>query len=281
MLDSATHRKLALQAAREAIVLLENNDKTLPLPKTEGMSVGLVGPMANNSKVMIGGKADYQSAFITTLLAGVTTKMASFGSESDVGYAQGSAVTKGSDPEAGLLAAAVTLASEVDYTIACVGIDATIEHEGTDRTTIGLPPTQLELLQAVATTVAKVARKKLIVVLVNGGPLSVDWLKEATTASPPLVHAVVEAFDGGQSAGTALADILWGDESPSGSLPFTLYPENFTSQVPLTNMSMRPYLEHPGFNPGRTYRESSHLRIQMTPLPALACPPSAGVCMSL
>ena len=86
--------------------------------------------------------------------------------------------------------------------------------------------------------------------LVNGGPLSVDWLKAAVTASPPRVHAVVESFVLGQSAGQVVAEVLFGVTNPSGSLPFSLFPEDFVNQVALTNMSMRPG----GHNPGRTYR---------------------------
>jgi hypothetical protein len=92
--------------------------------------------------------------------------------------------------------------------------------------------------------------KSLIVVLVNGGPVSIDWLRRQVGVPGSTVHAVVEAFDGGQSAGQALAEVLFGDVNPSGVLPFTLYPEAFVDKVLMSNMAMRPG----PMNPGRTYR---------------------------
>ena len=87
---------------------------------------------------------------------------------------------------------------------------------------------------------AAVGPRRLIVVLVNGGSLSPDWVK----ANCP---TVVEALEGGQSGGTALAEILAGDISPSGVLPYTMYPTEFLSQAPHQDMSMRSGV-------GRTYR---------------------------
>ena len=146
-------------------------------------------------------------------------------------------------------AAAVKLASSSDVTIACVGIDGSIEHEGADRASIGLPTGQLSFLQKVATASAS-GGGKLVVVLVNGGPLAINWLKNASSCgnSNCAVGAVVEAFEGGQGAGTALGSVLFGDHNPSGILPFTIYPEEYVNDVELTDMSM-----HAG-GVGRTYQ---------------------------
>ena len=51
----------------------------------------------------------------------------------------------------------------------------------------------------------------------NGGPLSIDWLKASLDATPPIVHAAIEAYDLGQSAGQVVSEVLWGDTNPSGS----------------------------------------------------------------
>jgi beta-glucosidase len=134
------------------------------------------------------------------------------------------------------------------------------EHEGADRTTLGLPAGQLELLQQVKAA----AKGPVVVVLVHGGPLSSDWAHAHA-------DAVLDAIDGGQSAGTALASVLFGETNPSGTsvsvrsgtcqtlrssswfgvgtgmLPYTLFPEAYASQNDFTNMSMRA-------SPGRTYR---------------------------
>ena len=288
VLDSPAHRELALASAREAVVLLENNDHTLPLPKrwkeedngdekttmkNSPMVVALVGPMANNTAVMMGGKPDYHSSFTVSILEGVRRKAAALGGAAavSVAYAQGSGVSGDIDP--GAVEVAAQVAARADYTVVCVGIDASIEHEGEDRTSIGLPPAQAHLMARVVAAVNEAGKGRVIVALVNGGPVSSDWLRNAslpapavvgpaaigprnptpTAAAPPAprVHAVVEVFDLGQSAGTAVADVLWGDSNPSGALPFTIYPEAFVDMVPLTNMSMRPAA---GVNPGRTYR---------------------------
>ena len=87
---------------------------------------------------------------------------------------------------------------------------------------------------------AAVGPDKLIVVLVNGGPLSVDWIKHNCPT-------VIEAFEGGQSGGQALAEVLSGRTAPSGVLPYTMYPEHYLSQVVHWDMSMRK-------PPGRSYR---------------------------
>ncbi len=110
--------------------------------------------------------------------------------------------------------AALALARKADVTLVTVGIDYTIEAETLDRTSLGLPGNQLALVQA---AVAAVGASKVIVVLCNGGSLSVDWIKAN-------VPTVVDAFEGGQSGGTALAQILFGDVNPSGVLPYTVYP---------------------------------------------------------
>eukprot|EP01043_Picozoa_sp_COSAG02_P023663 COSAG02_NODE_1269_length_13533_cov_7.935016_18_plen_272_part_00 len=96
---------------------------------------------------------------------------------------------------------------------------------------------QSELVQ---TMMAAVGPEKLIVVLVNGGPLSVDWIKHNCPT-------VIEAFEGGQSGGQALAEVLSGKTAPSGVLPYTMYPEHYLSQVVHWDMSMRK-------PPGRSYR---------------------------
>ena len=87
---------------------------------------------------------------------------------------------------------------------------------------------------------AAVGPAKLIVVLVNGGQQTIDWIKHN-------VPTVVEAFEGGQSGGQAVAELLAGEVAPSGVLPYTLYPEGYLNQVVHQDMSMRNA-------PGRSYR---------------------------
>ena len=117
----------------------------------------------------------------------------------------------------------------------CVGIDSTVEGEQKDREQIDLPGAQGALVRRVVA-----ANARTVVVLLNGGPLAVDWVRDN-------VATVLEVFEGGQSAGTALADVLFGDVNPSGMMPFTVYPADYVNQVSMVDMSMRA-------GPGRTYR---------------------------
>jgi len=119
VLDSPAHRQLALEAAQQAIVVLENNRQTLPLLKSPALSVAVVGPMADNPTVMKGGKPDYTPSFITTILQGITAKAKAFGS-SKVAYAAGSDI---SSPLAGGIKEASHIASVADITVICIGID--------------------------------------------------------------------------------------------------------------------------------------------------------------
>lgn len=248
-LDSPAHRALALEAARRAIVLLSNYDGTLPLsspgPGRPTSSVAVIGPLADDAASLAGGKPDYHPSFTVTHLEGIRARMARFGGAPT--YAPGCESVRECSEKAIELSVRAAAASET--TIAFVGIDGSIEREGVDRTTIGLPPAQMAMLKRVTAA----ARGKVIVVICNGGPLSIDWLRAASTPTDgdtrgdPTVHAVIEAFELGQSAGTAVAEVLFGDVNPSGALPFTIYPESFVKSLDMQDFSMRS-------SPGRTYR---------------------------
>lgn len=92
---------------------------------------------------------------------------------------------------------------------------------GGDRKTIGFPGVQEDLLRAV---VAAVGPNRTIVLLLNGGPLSSDWLKAT-------VPTIVEVYYPGQAAGTAVAETLLGSNNPGGVLPYTVYPEGYINEV--------------------------------------------------
>jgi len=114
------------------------------------------------------------------------------------------------------------------------------ESEAMDRTTLGLPGVQLLLLQRVAASLKPGAR--LVLLLINGGPIAVVWCAQH-------VHAILEAWYPGAVGGAAIADLLFGVTSPSGRLPLT---------VPATLDDLPPYLDlDMASPPGRTYRYSS------------------------
>lgn len=102
-------------------------------------------------------------------------------------------------------------AASSDYVIAVMGINKSIEKEGKDRTDLGLPIDQVNYLKEIYSI-----NKNVIVVLVAGSSLAINWI-DAT------VPAIVEAWYPGESGGTAIADVLFGDYNPGGRLPFTFY----------------------------------------------------------
>lgn len=145
-----------------------------------------------------------------------------------------------SDTE-GQIERAVRLAQRSDAVVLCVGINQNLEGEemnvkskgfaGGDRTEVDLPDTQRQLIARIAQL-----GKPVVMVLLNGSPLSV-------TEEHEKVNAVVEGWYGGQAAGTAVADVLFGDYNPSGRLPVTVY--RSLNQLPdFSDYSMK----------GRTYR---------------------------
>ncbi len=137
--------------------------------------------------------------------------------------------------------AAVDAAKQADVVVAFVGLSPELEGEempvhvkgfdGGDRTSIELPAVQEKMLEAVAST-----GKPLVVVLMNGSALAVDWAKQHA-------NAIVEAWYPGEEGGTAIADVLTGTTNPAGRLPITFYAST-KDLPPFDDYSMA----------GRTYR---------------------------
>jgi beta-glucosidase-like glycosyl hydrolase len=278
------HADLALRAAREAITLLRNDASILPLSlsttltatatatatttTTTTTTLALIGPLADDAAVMEGSKQDYMAAHIVGVKEGIETFLKGHSSGMRVDYAPGLHTVKDADTSAAAYKIAVDKAVAADIAVLVVGIDGSVEAEAKDRPNVSLPGAQEQLLKDVAAGRSKKAKRKtekgengaggndgdadrgMIVVLINGGPISCDWLRDTTHNI-----AVVEAFEGGQSGGTALAETLFGANNPSGVLPYSLYAENATLEnvVPFTRFDMRPN----GSYPGRTYRFST------------------------
>ena len=198
---------------------------------------------------MEGAKPDYDAKHIVGVLEGLTA----LASSSTIDYSSGLLSVKDNNTLTKEYEKAVAIASEADVAIVVVGIDASVERQALDRTDVLLPGAQQQLILDIAQNRAAAGHTKqggMVVVLINGGPISCDWLHTSTL----LPIAVVEAFEGGQEAGTALSATLYGFNNPSGVLPYSLYYENATvdSVVPFDKFDMRPE----GTYPGRTYRFS-------------------------
>ncbi len=215
--DSPAHRALALEATRKSIVLLKDDGGLLPLRR--GLRrVAVIGPNADDVEVLLGNYNGTPAAPVTPL-AGIRAKVAA---GTEVVYARGSEVALGTaTPDAHLLDSAVAAARRADVAVLCLGLSPRLEGEdlpvsvpgfaGGDRTSLDLPAPQEALLEAVVAT-----GKPVVLVLLNGSALSINWAAEH-------VPAIVEAWYPGQAAGTAIADVLFGDYDPAGRLPVTVY----------------------------------------------------------
>ncbi|KFK25328.1 hypothetical protein AALP_AA8G098500 [Arabis alpina] len=230
---SSGHRKLALEAARQGIVLLKNDHKLLPLNKNRVSSLAIVGPMANNISNMGGtytGKPCQRKTLFTELLQYV--KKTSYASGcSDVSCDSSSGFGE-----------AVAIAKGADFVIVVAGLDLTQETEDKDRVSLSLPGKQKDLVSSIAA----VSKKPVILVLTGGGPVDVSFAK-----TNPKIGSIIWIGYPGETGGQALAEIIFGDFNPGGRLPMTWYPESF-AKVPMSDMHMRANSSR-GY-PGRTYR---------------------------
>jgi len=217
--DSEQNKALAKETALKSIVLLKNEDNLLPLKKDVG-TVAVIGPNSDESFVLLGNYNGTPSDPITPL-RGIKEKLAGI---SEVIYAQGcnwAAGLQQQRPDEELKAEAIEAAKKANVVIMCMGITPRLEGEelrltidgfrGGDRTRLDLPDVQQELIKEI-----HALGKPVVLVLLNGSALAVNWENEN-------IPAIIEAWYGGQAAGQALADVIFGDYNPGGRLPVTFY----------------------------------------------------------
>ena len=220
VIGSAKHRAVALKAAQESIVLLQNRDHLLPLDKTKLKRLAVLGPYA--ARVVLN---SYNGTPCKTVsaLEGIRDRL---GDAVEILHETASAKNQEEQsktynvklPDLTLVDKEVELAQKADAVILCVGTDYRIETESRDRKSLGLPIEQEELVKRVLAV-----NPRTIVVQMSAGPLTVPWLKEH-------VPAMLQAWWGGEEGGHALADVLFGDVNPAGRLPHTVYASE--AQVP-------------------------------------------------
>jgi beta-glucosidase len=212
VIDSPAHRQLALRSAQESIVLLTNRNNFLPLDRNNLKTIAVIGPFADFAQTGPNYTGLY-SVFVKPL-DGIKNKV---GAGTRVLYARGSGILETDNPEASY-AEAVAVAKQADVAILFVGINEILEREGIDRNYLNLPPVQLQLIRRVLD-----ANPRSVIVLQNGGPVSLALGGGA--AGQPLLDppAVLDMFWAGEEGGTAIADVLFGDYNPAGRLPYTVY----------------------------------------------------------
>ena len=202
--------------AAESIVLLRNQNHALPLSTSTG-SIAVVGPLANDAADQLGsnvpiGQSVVAEARTVTVLQGIKNETP----HATVRYAQGCDALCTSTAGFG---AAVAAAKSSDLTVLAVGEPASYSGEASSRAHIDLPGQQQALIQAVAAT-----GKPYVVVLMNGRPLTINWLADNAPG-------LVEAWQPGTEGGNAVADVLFGKVNPSGKLPVT-FPRD-VGQIPI------------------------------------------------
>jgi len=211
------HQQLALQAARESIVLLKN-DGILPLKAGQYKTIGVLGPNAHDSQVLQGNYNGLPAAVVTPL-DGIIARAFP---DANVMFSPGCPLIGEENPQQW---AASELIDYADLLIVVLGLNAEMEGEegaggGTgDRGDLALPAVQQHLLEQVHAT-----GKPFILVLLNGSMIAVNWAQEHAPA-------IVEAWYPGEAGGTAIAEVLFGDYNPAGRLPVTFY--RSTEQLPL------------------------------------------------
>lgn len=239
---NASNRSVARTVAARSMVLLKNDGNLLPLRK-DVKSIAVIGPLADSAKDMIGSwSGDGRAEDATTLLSGIKGKVSA---GTKISYARGTDVLGESDEA---FAEAVRIAREAEVVVVAVGESAEMSGEAASRSSLDLPGRQLDLVKALHAT-----GKPLAIVLMNGRPLSINWI----AANAP---AILESWFAGTEGGHAIADVLFGDVNPGGKLPIT-FPRT-VGQAPL-------YYNHKntGRPPEATNKYSSkYLDVDWTPL---------------
>jgi beta-glucosidase len=209
VVTNAAHNLFARQAAEEGVVLLQNNRSLLPV-RSSVHSIAVIGSVASVSPISTGaGSAGVNLPYNVTPLAGITSRASGI----TVTYAQGDGAS---------VPAAVTLASNSDLAIVCVGQQTS---EGSDRSSLSLPNGQDALISAVAA-----ANSNTIVVIYIDSAVLMPWASQA--------GSILMAWYPGQENGNAMAAVLFGDASPSGKLPVTI--PAAASQVPTSTAAQWP-----------------------------------------
>ena len=247
MIGSEGHVALALELARQSIVLLKNEpvvgraDPTplLPLNAARLDSIAVIGPHA--AIMYLGIYSGRPASPPISPVAGMVNRLGPRTVLRSTTWQtkrnrrrDKKREKKKVEPDAtprNQIEEAVAAAAISDVAIVCVGLNGSIESEGKDRAKMDLPREDQELIERVLAV-----NPATVVVLFNGGPVTIPWIKEH-------VPAVVEAWHAGEQGGHAVADVLLGDYNPAGRLPMTFYTS--TDQLP-------PITDYP-LAAGRTY----------------------------
>ncbi|KEZ94338.1 beta-xylosidase [Nonlabens ulvanivorans] len=220
------HQEFSYEMAKKAMILLKNDNNLLPLDINNIKSLAVIGPNAHEEQPkkgtysLLGGYSGLPP-YYTSVLEGLTSKTEG---KVKINYAQGCDLL--SDSKEGF-SEAITAAKKSDAVVLVVGGSRKTGGEGVDRSDLDLYGVQNELVEAIHKT-----GKPVIVVLINGRPLTINYIAEN-------IPSVLETWYLGMRSGDAIADAIFGDTNPGGKLTVS-FPRD-VGQVPVT------YLERPDF----------------------------------
>ncbi len=211
------HRKVALQASRESLVLLKNEGALLPLKIGKIKTIAVSGPNADEESYALLHYGPL-GVEVTTVLEGLRRRV---GEKAEILYSKGCDLVDANWPESEILpepltaqeqaeiAKAVEQAKRADVAIVVIGGGARTCGENKSRTSLDLPGRQLDLVKAIHAT-----GTPTIAILINGRPLSINWCDK-------YLPAILETWYPGSEGGTAVAEALFGDYNPGGKLTVT------------------------------------------------------------
>lgn len=202
----------AREMARKSMVLLKNEDQVLPI-KDDVKRIAVIGPLADSQRDLIGSwsaAGDWSKS--VTLLQGLKNKKPNI----NFVYEKGTGIDDG---DRSGFEKAVSSAKEADMVILALGEAYWMSGEAASRSEIDLPGAQQELAREI-----HAVGKPTVAVLMNGRPLTINWLDEN-------ISAILETWFLGTTTGDAIADVLFGDYNPSGKLPIT-FPRS-VGQIPI------------------------------------------------
>lgn len=217
LVHTAADEDFSTQLNRASLVLLKNSNNTLPLDKNKLKNILITGPLADVTNYQLSryGPSNNKT---TSVLQGIKNYV---GNSTNINYAKGCDIIDATWPESEIIPTpltkdeelaiqkAVEEAKKAEVIIAVMGEDEKRVGESLSRTGLGLPGRQLQLLQAL-----KATGKPLVIVLINGQPLTINWENR-------YADAILEAWFPSTQGGKVIAETLFGDYNPGGKLPVT------------------------------------------------------------
>lgn len=197
------HHQLARKVAAEAITLLKNSEKLLPVDTAKYKKIAVLGEFAVNPRYQGNGSSQVKPTKLDKFIDIVRDE---YGEDTEFVYSAGYSLAN--DDDLSLVEAAAAVAADADFALVMAGLPLSYESEGIDRTHIDLPPSHNKLISAVAKVQPNTA-----IILTNGSAIAMPWIDQ--------VSAVLETWLGGQAGAGAIADAVFGKVNPSGKLAET------------------------------------------------------------